>query len=196
MLCCNTQMPNCKYTTWILIRENIHILLFMNWFKVPFISFNSENWQAIALCDHTFCYSYSIIRYICSVKFDASYSHSSDSCSNASFDSVIQITQPSCYLSRSVSVAYPCVADTGCCALVIGKCQPQCRNHQHLIWSPTRLKIVHMQWKLKGEITMYKIKKGAKTNHKRSKCNSVDLLTPTPQRLKGRSLIRYCCKPV
>ena len=33
-------------------------------------------------------------------------------------------------------------------------------------------------------------KKRAKTNHKRSKCNSVDLLTPTPQKLEGRSLIR------
>ena len=36
-------------------------------------------------------------------------------------------------------------------------------DHQ-LIWI-----IVHMRWKLKGEITMYKIKKGAKTNYKRSK---------------------------
>ena len=64
---------------------------------------------------------------------------------------------------------------TGCCALEIGNCQPQYRNEQHkltqqhLIWSTTCLNIVHMGWKLKGEITMYKIKKGTKTNYKGSK---------------------------
>ena len=28
------------------------------WLKVRFSSFNNKNWHVIALCDHTFCYSY------------------------------------------------------------------------------------------------------------------------------------------
>ena len=69
----------------------------------------------------------------------------------------------------------PSAADTRCCALEIGNCQPQYRiqqhklTQQHLISSPTRLNYCTHRWKLKGEITMYKVKKGAKTNYKRSK---------------------------
>ena len=84
----------------------------------------------------------------------------------------------------------PSTADTGGCVLEIRECQPQYRNQQHKLtqqhsfWSLTRLNIIHVWWKLKGEITMYKIKKGAKTYYKRSKIER-----KTKTKYNGRKLM-------
>ena len=60
-----------------------------------FTSFNTHLGYVYACLFPHICMQHALPR------LTASYSHSSDSCCNAkSFDSVIQITQPSCYLSE------------------------------------------------------------------------------------------------
>lgn len=163
---------------------------------------------------------------------------------------MIPLTSIRWFYPQTFHCRVPSTADTGCCALEIGKCQPQYRTQQHkltqqrLIWTPTRLNYcTHAVKTKRGNYNARdQKKKGAKTNHKRNKlkakrklhiigwnlrlilfkglkklqryvtpkkikllwklqCCSVDLLTPTPQKLKGRSLIRvqFTCtvvKPV
>ena len=72
----------------------------------------------------------------------------------------------------------PSAADTGCCALEIGKCQPQYRIQQHtltqqrLIWTPTRLNYCTHAVKTKRGNYNVRDQKRGKTNHKRSKIES------------------------